>query len=291
MKFGLTVFATTASLAVADLARTVEALGFDTLWFPDHTHVPVNGSSAWPGGGDMPHYYRATFDPLIACTVAASATERLRVGVGVCLVPARDPIVLAKQVASIDVMSSGRMVLGVGAGWNRAEIANHGVDPSQRWDVMRERVLAMKEIWSHDEASFQGHHVSFPPLWSWPKPLQQPGVPIVVGGHGPGVVGRVLDYGDEWLVMPSSGAPPLGERLAELGRRADELGRPRPRVSVQVYGLPPEDRIIERYVALGVDRIDLAINHGDPSQQHRELDELAETVTRWATAERAGSRS
>ena len=140
---------------------------------------------------------------------ALGASERLRVGIGVCLVPARDPIVLAKQVASLDVMSGGRFVLGVGAGWNAEEIADHGVSPASRWAVMRERVLAMRAIWTEDEAEFHGDHVSFEPLWSWPKPVQRPGPPIMVGGHGDGVIDRVVEYGDEWLVMPSPGRPPL----------------------------------------------------------------------------------
>lgn len=284
MKFGLTVFATTDSMPVDQLALRVEEIGFERLWFPDHTHVPVEGSSAWPGGGSTPDYYRATFDPLIACAMAATVTCRLRVGVGVCLVPARDPIVLAKQVASLDVMSQGRMALGVGAGWNRAEIAHHGVDPDRRWDVMSERVQAMQAIWTHDVASFQGEHVNFGPLWSWPKPVQKPHVPIVVGGHGPGVIDRVLAYGDEWLVMPSPDAPPLADRVEQLRARADAQGRPRPSVSVQVYGVPPPEAVIERYAAMGVDRIDLSIHHGPPSQQDRELDELAGVIARWSAA-------
>ena len=173
----------------------------------------------------MPAHYRRTHDPLVASAWAASASRHLRVGVGVCLVPARDPIVLAKQVASIDVMSGGRFVLGVGAGWNAEEIADHGVDPARRWAVMRERVLAMRAIWADDEAEFNGEHVSFGPLWSWPKPVQRPGPPIMVGGHGDRVIDRVLEYGDEWLVMPSPGRPPLGERIRLLHERADAAGR------------------------------------------------------------------
>ena len=150
--------------------------------------------------------------------------------------PARDPIVLAKQVASLDVMSGGRFVLGVGAGWNAEEIADHGVDPARRWAVMRERVLAMRAIWTADQAEFHGEHVSFGPLWSWPKPVQRPGPPIMVGGHGDRVIDRVLEYGDEWLVMPSPGRPPLGERIRLLHARADAAGRSRPAVSCQLYG-------------------------------------------------------
>jgi probable F420-dependent oxidoreductase len=290
VQFGVTVFPTADSMPVDRLALQVAAAGFHVLWFPDHTHVPAHGSSPWPGGGTMPEHYRNTFDPLIACTVAAVATSELRVGVGVCLVPARDPIVLAKQVATVDVVSGGRMLLGVGAGWNAAEVANHGVQPGMRWDVMRERVGAMRAIWTQDTAAYHGEHVDFDALWSWPKPVRPGGVPIVVGGHGPTVLDRVLEYGDEWLAMPSPNAPPLRDRMAQLAERADALGRRRPAVSVQVYGEPPDDRIIERYVSLGVHRIDLAVSHGDASHQGHVLDRLANVITRWSTTP-TGTRS
>jgi probable F420-dependent oxidoreductase len=192
----------------------------------------------------------------------------------VCLLPAREPIGLAKQVASLDVLTGGRVVLGVGAGWNVQEIENHGVVPADRWQVMRERVHAMKAIWTQPEAVFAGQHVSFQPLWSWPKPLQQPHPPILVGGHGPGVLARVIDYGDEWLAMPAPGQPPLRERIAHLTELADAAGRERPAVAVQVYGNPPPVEVIERAIVSGADRIDLSVTHGSPEQVAEDIDRL-----------------
>jgi probable F420-dependent oxidoreductase len=283
MRFGLTAFCTDRSVAPGALASRVEAAGFDLLLFPDHTHIPVNRRSPYPGGTELPDFYARTVDPLVACTAAAASTTRLCVGVGVCLVPARDPIVLAKQVASVDLLSHGRMVLGVGAGWNREEIEDHGVAAADRWAVMRERVLAMRAIWRDDEAEFHGAHVAFGPMWSWPKPVRH-GVPVLVGGHGAQVLHRVVEYGDEWLAMVAPGLPPLGERMARLAELADAAGRDRPAVSVQVYGSPPPERIIERYVSLGVDRIDLSLPHGDDRATDEHLAVLADVVARWSDA-------
>lgn len=281
VRFGLTAFCTDQSPSPTVLAPFVEAAGFDLLLFPDHTHIPVSRRTPFPGGGDLPDHYRRTMDPLVACVAAAAVTTRLRVGVGVCLVPARDPIVLAKQVASVDCVSGGRMVLGVGAGWNREEIADHGVDPPDRWAVMRERVLAMKAIWMDEEAAFDGDHVHFPPMWAWPKPVQRPHPPVMVGGYGLGVLERVVEYGDEWLAMQVPDGLPLRGRLDDLARLSDEAERERPRVSVQVYGMPPPDRVVERYVEAGIDRIDLTLPHGRLGDVERDLEMLAATVDRW----------
>jgi probable F420-dependent oxidoreductase len=283
MRFGLTAFCTENTLDPASLATDVEAAGILLLLFPDHTHIPVSRRSPFPGGTELPEHYKRTYDPLVACAFAAAATTRLRVGVGVCLVPARDPIVLAKQVASLDVLSNGRLVLGVGAGWNREEVEDHGVAGPQRWAVMRERVLAMREIWTTDTPSFSGEYVRFEPMWSWPKPRQRPYPPILVGGHGEKVLQRVVEYGDEWLAMAVPGVPPLRERMAELAALAHGAGRTRPTVSVQLYGTPPDERLIEKYVDAGVDRIDFSLAHGRPAEQRADLDVLAAVVDRWTT--------
>lgn len=289
MRFGLTAFCTAESAGPDEVARAAEEAGFSLLLFPDHTHVPVVRRSPYPGGGDLPSYYSATHDPLIACAAAASATSRLRVGVGVCLVTARDPIVLAKQVASVDVLSEGRFSLGVGVGWNVEEVEDHGVAAADRWDVMRERVLAMKEIWTRDEASYHGRHVQFDAMWSWPKPKQRPHPPILVGGFGEGVLRRVVEYGDEWLAMVVPGLPPLAERIATLHRLAAAADRPPPAVSVQVYGDPPDDRVIEKVAAAGVDRVDLTLPHGDATSMLAAVERLAPVLRRHAGD--GGSRS
>lgn len=282
MQFGLTAWCTDRSLGPAETAVAAEAAGVGMLLFPDHTHIPVARTSPYPGGGEMPEYYTRNHDPLVASAYALAATTTLEVGIGVCLVPARDPIVLAKQVASLDHLSNGRFVLGVGAGWNAEEIADHGVDPAERWAVMRERVLAMKEIWTRDQPSYRGEHVSFEPMWSWPKPARKPHPPIIVGGHGARVLDRVVEYGDEWLAMVAPGLPPLRDRIAELTELAERRGRERPRVAVQVYGSPPDERVIERYVGIGVDRIVLSLPHAGPDDAMAAFDQLGSVIARWS---------
>jgi probable F420-dependent oxidoreductase len=280
MRFGLTAFCTEDSLPPQVLAPLVEEAGFHLLLFPDHSHVPVDSASRFPGGGDLPDHYRRTYDPLVCCALAAAMTTELRVGVGVALVPVRDPIILAKEVASIDQVSRGRMVLGVGAGWNSAEIENHGVAAGDRWALMREHVLAMKSIWTDEIATFDGHHVRIAPLWSWPKPYQRPHPPIAVGGSGPGVLRRVVEYGDEWLAMTGPGLPSVSLRMHVLAEMAERAGRARPAVAVQVYGDPPRQQVIERYIRLGVDRIDLTLPHGDADVTRRSVEVLADIVAR-----------
>ncbi len=278
MRFGLTAFCTADSAAPGDVAAATEAAGFELLLFPDHTHIPISRVTPFPGGGELPPQYSRTFDPIVASAVAAASTTTLRIGVGVCLVTARDPIVLAKQVASVDVLSGGRFSLGVGVGWNVEEVADHGVARHYRWDVLRERVLAMKEIWTKDEAAFDGTHVRFPPMWSWPKPVQRPHPPILVGGYGESVLQRVVDYGDEWLAMVVPQRPPMVDRIATLHRLADERGRPRPAVAVQVYGNPPPRQAIESLIAAGADRIDLSLPYGDAEYTIEAVEALGEVV-------------
>src|SRR5437588_8875870 len=171
MQFGIAIFPTGDTLPPAVLARMIEVRGFESLFFPEHTHIPAERATPYPGGGELPREYSRTLDPFIALTAAAAATTSLRLGTGICLVIERDPIVTAKEVASLDVLSGGRFLFGVGAGWNVEEMRNHGTDPARRFGVMRERIEAMKAIWTEDEASYRGEHVSFERIWSWPKPV------------------------------------------------------------------------------------------------------------------------
>jgi probable F420-dependent oxidoreductase len=247
MRFGLMTFPTDFSVTPAELGRAAEDAGFETLLFAEHSHIPVSRDTPNPRGGELPHKYWHTLDPFVALSSVAQATERLRIGTGICLVVERDPITTAKEVASLDLLSGGRFDFGVGGGWNREEMRNHGTDPRRRFSIMRERVLAMKEIWTHDEAEFHGEHVDFDPIWSWPKPVQDPHPPVLVGGIGEKVLDRVLDYGDEW--MPNRAEPEeLAPRIAELRERA---GR---HVPVSYYAATPDDGFIERLAAAGVDR-------------------------------------
>ena len=185
MKFGVTMFPTDYAIGPAELAGAVEEHGFESLFFPEHTHIPTSRRTPWPGGAELPREYSRTLDPFVALSAAATATERLRIGTGICLVVERDPITLAQEVASLDFISGGRFLFGIGGGWNLEEMENHGTDPAQRWKLLRERVLAMKAIWAEDEAEFHGRFVNFDPIWSWPKPVQEPHPPILVGGSGP----------------------------------------------------------------------------------------------------------
>src|SRR5205807_10329517 len=191
VKFGLGTFPTAGAPSPADLAVMAEERGFESLFFPEHTHIPASRETPYPAGGELPPEYSRTYDPFVALTAAAAATERLLVGTGICLVIERDSIVTAKEVASLDRLSGGRFLFGVGAGWNVEEMRNHGTDSSQRFGIMRERIEAMKAIWAEEEASYTGRYVNFERIWSWPKPSQEPHPPILVGGNGPRVLERV----------------------------------------------------------------------------------------------------
>src|SRR3954466_6146581 len=224
MDFGVLMFPTDDAVAPDELARMAEDRGFESLFFPEHPHIAVSRESDYPGGGELPAMYSHTHDPFVALAIAAAATKRILVGTGICLVIERDPITTAKEVASLDQLSGGRFLFGVGAGWNREEMANHGTDPGRRFGVMRERVEAMKAIWTEDEASYHGRHVDFDPIWSWPKPVQKPHPPVFIGGAGEKVLDRVLRFGDGWPPQPPREEDMLG-RIAELRRRAEEAGR------------------------------------------------------------------
>jgi probable F420-dependent oxidoreductase len=209
------------------------------LVFAEHTHIPASRESPWPGGGELPRKYSHTYDLFVALTAAAEATSKLRVGSGICLVVERDPIVTAKEVASVDQISGGRFDFGVGAGWNREEMRNHGTDPRTRMRLMAERIEAMKAIWTQDEASYEGEFVRFERLWSWPKPAQRPHPPVLVGGNGPTVLERVLAFGDAWFPNYARGGDVLA-RARELRTRAD---RP---IDLQVIGVPADAAVLEQ---------------------------------------------
>jgi probable F420-dependent oxidoreductase len=230
----------------------VEERGFESLFVPEHTHIPTSRRTPWPGGADLPREYSHTLDPFVALSAAAAVTERIRVGTGICLVIERDPITLAKEVASLDFISGGRFLLGIGGGWNLEEMENHGTDPDQRWKLLRERVQAMKAIWTGDEAEFHGRLVNFDPVWSWPKPAQKPHPPVIVGGDGPHTLRRVVEYGDGWMPIPGRGPTSLSDRIAELNRLAAEAGRGD--IPVTVYGAPARPEVIGHYAEIGVER-------------------------------------
>jgi probable F420-dependent oxidoreductase len=245
--FGVGYFATHDGVSPGAIARLVEERGQESLFFPEHTHIPASRETAYPAGGELPRKYSHTYDLFVALTAAAAATSKLRVASGICLVTERDPIVTAKEVASVDALSGGRLELGVGAGWNREEMLNHGTDPRTRMALMAERVEAMKAIWTQDEASYHGSFVDFERIWSWPKPAQRPHPPVLVGGNGATVLDRVLRFGDAWL--PNNTGEDLLARARELWARAE---RP---IEVMVMGAPVKPKVLDEFEQAGVRRV------------------------------------
>ncbi len=246
MDTGVAIFPTYYSVDPGALARLAEERGHESLFFPEHTHIPASRETPHPSGSALPAKYVNTYDLFVALTAAAATTTRLRIGSGICLVIERDPIITAKEVASVDCLSGGRLEFGVGAGWNREEMANHGTDPRQRMAVLQERVEAMKEIWTQDEASYHGAHVNFDRIWSWPKPAQRPHPPVLVGGGGPTVEDRVLAFGDAWF--PNYAPEGIIERAVALRERAE---RP---VDLMVMGIPADPKALEQYAEAGFRR-------------------------------------
>ncbi len=269
MKYGVVMFPTDYSIDPVSLARATEERGFESLFFPEHTHIPASRRTPWPGGADLPKEYWHTYDPFVALTAAAAVTSKIRLGTGIALVMERDPITLAKEIASLDLISGGRFILGVGGGWNEEEMENHGTDPRRRFKIMRERIEAMKAIWTQDEAEYHGEFVNFDPIWSWPKPVQKPHPPILVGGNGEHTLKRVIDYGDGWMPIPGRGAD-IGNRIKELNRLAAEAGRGP--IPVTVYGAQPRPEVIQHYIDVGVERCIFWLPSVGPAEAQGHLD-------------------
>jgi len=277
MHIGVAMFPTDYAVRPDDLARAVEQRAYESLWFPEHTHIPASRRSPWPGGPTLPKEYWHTHDLFVALAAAAAVTTRLKVGSGICLVVERDPIVTAKEVASVDFLSGGRLLFGIGGGWNAEEMEDHGTEFRSRWKVLRERVLAMKKIWTEDEASFEGEFVRFPPLWSWPKPAQKPHPPVLLGGHGPRALRRVVDYCDGWMPISVRGGD-LPAGIVELRRIAQEKGRDPRTISVSVYGAPMDRDALARLRDAGVERCIFALPSADADRVAALLDRGAEHV-------------
>ena len=278
MLYGITMFPTDYSVRPDDLARLCEERGFESLWFPEHTHIPASRRTPYPGGTALPPEYWHSYDPFVALTAAAMATERLKVATGICLIVERDPITTAKEVASLDMISNGRFIFGIGGGWNAEEMENHGTSFKKRWRVLRERVLAMKEIWTQEEAEFHGRYVDFDPIWSHPKPVQKPHPPIIMGGDGPTTFDRVIEFCDGWMPISLRLTGPLTEKMAELRRRAKEAGRDPDSVSVSVFWANPKREVVDEMEQAGVQRVVFGL----PSRSKEELlpllDRYAELV-------------
>jgi probable F420-dependent oxidoreductase len=275
---GIMMFPTDDAIDPPTLAEEVEDRGFDSLWFPEHSHIPVSRQSPYPGGGDLPRMYVHTYDPFVALTAAAAATTTLKVGTGIALVIQRDTIHTAKEVASLDRLSGGRFLFGIGAGWNREEMADHGTNPKTRMRLMAEQVKAMKALWTQEEAEYHGEFVDFERSWAWPKPLQDPHPPVLIGGMGPGVEDRILDFGDEW--MPQRVGPDnldeFAERAGRLQQRAADAGRGR--IPMSLFGAETSPEAIEGYHRVGMDRVIYGVSSSDRDTVLKELDELAPLV-------------
>lgn len=273
MELGVIIFPTDTTIQPVPLARAVEDRGFESLWFAEHSHIPTARTTPRPGGGGpLPDWYWRTHDQLLALTAAAVVTERIRLGTGITLVAQHDPLWLAKRIATLDVLSGGRVEFGIGYGWNKEEMANHGVAFTERRAMVREKVLAMKELWAHDEAEFHGDFVDFDPSWSWPKPVQQPHPPIILGsGPGPKSFAAIAEYCDGWI--PIVGRNPIAENLPALHEAVRAAGRNPDDIDLHIFFARPEE--FDHYRSIGAARAILALPQGSEAEVLEKLDEYA----------------
>ena len=286
MQIGISIFATDTTLQPVALGRAVEDRGFESLWLPEHSHIPTSRATPWGGVADaapLPEMYRRTHDQFLALAAIAATTGTLVLGTGITLVAQRDPIWLAKQVASLDVISGGRVVFGIGYGWNKEEMANHGVAYLERRALLREKILAMKELWANDEASFAGDYVNLKPSWSWPKPLQRPHPPIVLGGAaGPKTFGDIAEFCDGW--MPIAGRHEFASKVEALHEAARAAGRDPAALSLGVFGAPADADQLRRFAEAGVTRAVLPVPSKSPDEVLARLDAYAPLVAELADA-------
>ena len=271
MKFGVAIFPTDYAISMTELAPAAEDLGFESLWVAEHSHIPASRESPWPGGAELPKHYWHTMDPFVALTAASLASRTIRVGTGICLLVERDPIHTAREMASLDLVSAGRFIFGIGGGWNREEMADHGTDFHIRWKLLRERTEAIKEIWTQDVAEYHGELVDFPPMWSWPKPVQKPHPPVILGGAGPKILERVVRYADGW--MPNRGD--VYERIPELQRMAEEAGRGPIPVTYYPRATAAD---IERGEKAGIERLIWYVPPDGRDAALKKLDELGKLI-------------
>lgn len=272
MHVGFFYFPTDYGLDVRELASAIETRGYESLFVCEHTHIPTSRRTPFPGGGELPKRYSHTHDPLVALSFAAAATRTLKLGTGIALMTQRDPIVTAKAVASLDQLSGGRFIFGIGAGWNADEMENHGTRYESRFKVMRERVLAMRALWTQEEAQFHGEFVNFDPVWSYPKPAQKPYPPILLGGETDHTLKRVVEFCDGWFPRARGEWEPKSA-VARLRKAADSVGRDPATLSVTVFAAPSDPAVLAEYRKAGIDRVLIGIPDKEPSDILRVLDE------------------
>ena len=274
MHLGVMIFPTDTTLQPIELAKAVEERGFESLWFPEHSHIPVSRRTPWggrPGAPPLPEHYWRSHDQFVALAAAAAVTSTLKLATGITLVAQRDPFWLAKEVASLDVISGGRVLFGVGYGWNKEEMANHKLRYTERRAILRESVLAMKELWTADEAEFHGEHIDFEASWAWPKPLQSPHPPIILGGDaGPKTMGDIVEFCDGW--MPIAGRHGFRDKIDRLRRLAEEAGRDPDSIELALFSGPREPGALEALAADGVARVVLPLPQGSPGEVLDALD-------------------
>ncbi|MDH3306870.1 MAG: LLM class F420-dependent oxidoreductase [Acidimicrobiia bacterium] len=280
MRFGVSIFPTDTTMQPVALARAVEERGFESLWFPEHSHIPVSRDTPWGGrvgAPPLPDHYWRTHDQFVALSAAAAVTTTLRLATGITLVAQRDPIWLAKEVASLDVISGGRAIFGIGYGWNREEMGHHGVRYTERRAMVREKVLALKELWTNDVASFDGHHVNFADSWSWPKPVQDPHPPVILGSSaGPKTFKHIIEFCDGW--MPIKGRSSIFDQLDGLREAAELAGRDPATIELGVFHATPDDDYVDRLREAGFTRAVFGLPQGSPSEVAQTLDGLATFV-------------
>ena len=268
---GIFYFATEYGHNVVDVARDAEQRGFESLWLPEHTHIPVSRKTPYAGGAELPEEYAHTLDPFVALAAVATATKRIRLATGISLLIERDTITTAKTVATLDLLSNGRAIVGVGGGWNREEAEHHGVEWSTRFQKLEEQIDAIKIIWANEEAAFHGEHIHFDSIWSWPKPLQRPHPPIVLGGESDHTLRRVIKHCDGWL--PRARNPETVVRgIARLNELAEEADRDPESISVNVFAPRPDAELIYRFKSMGVARIVLWLPPEDSDAVSKRLD-------------------
>jgi probable F420-dependent oxidoreductase len=277
MDFGVVMFSTAYAIAPDELARALEERGFESLWIPEHTHIPASRKSPWPGGPNLPKEYWSSYDPFLALQAAAGATKRLKLGTGICLVIERDPITTAKEVATLDRLSNGRFLFGIGGGWNAEEMQNHGTAFKERWKILRERMLAMKTIWTQKEPEFHGEYVRFDKIWADPKPVQQPHPPIIMGGDGPTTFDRVVEFCDGWMPIMRPNQNPV-EKIPALRERLQKAGRDPKSVPVSIFFAPPKKEGLDALRAAGVSRAIFGVPSEPREAVLPRLDALAKLI-------------
>lgn len=277
MQYGITMFPTDYAMSPADLCVAAEARGFESYWAPEHSHIPVSRKSPWPGGPELPKAYYDVMDPFVALATAASVTKKIKLATGICLIVQRDPIQLAKQICTLDTLSGGRFLFGIGAGWNAEEMADHGTKFEERFEVMRERVEAVKLICSSNKPEYHGKHVNFEPFMAWPKTVQKPHPPIHVGGVFPYGAKRAADFGDGWIPISGRGGdelsaiPKFRQMLAERDRDPDS-------VEISVFGVTPNAEKLKPYRDAGVTRVIFMLAPEAADKVLPRLDQMAEVM-------------